>query len=369
MIIWRNLFRLIFLYPLSLLFGIITYTRNRFYDFGFLSSKSFDVAVIGIGNITVGGTGKTPHVEFFVSELQNNFNIAVLSRGYKRHSKGFRLVETETSYIEVGDEPAQIKRKFPQITVAVCSNRRKGIEMLMAKANPVPDLILLDDSFQHRRVKLGISILLTDFNRPMDIDYRLPFGRLRESFHEKRRANIIMVTKVPSTLLPIDKRIIINKINLFPYQDLFYSGILYKEPQMLFSNDLSYSFANSLENLERVLLITGLAKGEPLFAYIRDFYSPNVEWKEYPDHYSFKNKDLDEISTVFNGWTEKRKVIFTTEKDAVRLSDHPSVAKIADLPVFVIPIGIEIMDDKKDELIQSIANYVTKNKRNSQLYR
>ncbi len=370
MSIARAILRAIFIYPLSLLYGMLTYTRNRLYDYGILPSKSFDVPVITVGNITVGGTGKTPHIELLAEALSKEFQVAVLSRGYKRKTRGFRWVEEDTRYWEAGDEPVQLKRKFPSLTVAVCANRKKGIETIMEKAAPVPDLILMDDGFQHRRVKPGLSILLSDYHRPMDADYRLPYGNLRESFHEKRRANILITTKVPPNLNPIDKRILLKKLNLFPYQELFYSGIRYLSPRPVFENDASVDVQkNGFSSLEKVFLITGLAKANPLFMYIRDQFTPEVDWRQFSDHYSFKKKDLEKIRKDFQSQSEGPKVIFTTEKDAVRLADHPDVNLIADLPLFFIPIEVAVMDQKKDELIQIIANYVRKNKRNSQLYK
>ncbi|HKJ41513.1 MAG TPA: tetraacyldisaccharide 4'-kinase, partial [Sunxiuqinia sp.] len=195
----------ILLYPISLIYGMVVYIRNSLYDYKIFKSTEFEIPVISIGNITVGGTGKTPHTEYLVELLKKHVNVATLSRGYKRKTKGFRLVETTSQVSEVGDEPLQIKKKFPMVTVAVDENRVHGINQLLKDEKHTPDAILLDDAFQHRRVTPGINILLIDYNNPIDKDQLLPLGRLRERKYQRRRANIIIYTKCPDEIAPITR--------------------------------------------------------------------------------------------------------------------------------------------------------------------
>ncbi|MDX1284351.1 MAG: tetraacyldisaccharide 4'-kinase, partial [Draconibacterium sp.] len=203
------------LYPLSLLYGLGVYIRNQAYDLNILKSKEFEVPVISIGNITVGGTGKTPHVEYLVQLLKEKFEVATLSRGYKRKTKGFHVVETTSLAHEVGDEPLQIKNKFPEVTVSVCENRVAGVERLMENSMDKPfDVVLLDDAFQHRRITPGINILLIDYNRQIKGDRLLPLGRLREGVYQMRRANFIIFTKCPDEVTPIMRRILQKDVYL-----------------------------------------------------------------------------------------------------------------------------------------------------------
>ena len=206
------------LYPLSWLYGIGVCLRNKLFDWGWLRSKSFDIPVICVGNLAVGGTGKTPHTEYLIRLLQNEgINVAALSRGYKRKSKGYILATAESSAGKIGDEPYQIKSKFPDIRVAVDEDRCHGIEQLLKLKNPAVDAVLLDDAFQHRRVKAGLNILLTDFHRLLCDDVLLPAGRLREPAGGKNRAQIVIVTKCPDNIKPIDFNIITKRLHLYPY--------------------------------------------------------------------------------------------------------------------------------------------------------
>ncbi|MGM0504272.1 MAG: tetraacyldisaccharide 4'-kinase, partial [Bacteroidota bacterium] len=202
------------LLPLSLLYGLIIYLRNRFYDYGFFKSTSFTIPIISIGNITVGGTGKTPHVEYLADLLKSEFSVATLSRGYKRKTKGFILAGDQSTAKEIGDEPRQIKQKFPNIEVAVDSKRVRGIQKLI-DSNKDLDVVLLDDAFQHRKVQTNLSILLVDYNRPIDKDFMLPLGNLREQAFEKKRASIIIITKAPKDIKPIERRVLFNELH--PY--------------------------------------------------------------------------------------------------------------------------------------------------------
>ena len=221
--------------PLSWLYGVGVKLRNTMFNIGVLKSRAFDIPVISVGNITVGGTGKTPHVEYLIRLLQDRFRVAVLSRGYKRSSKGFVQANAATTMPEIGDEPYQMKQKFPNITIAVDKNRCHGIDQLVANDQKL-DVILLDDAFQHRYVKPGINILLVDYHRLIIYDELLPAGRLREPLEGKDRADIVIVTKCPKDLKPMEYRVITKAMNLFPYQQLFFSTIEYGQLRPLFDD-------------------------------------------------------------------------------------------------------------------------------------
>lgn len=218
----------IILWPLSVLYGIGVSIRNRLFNLGILKTQEFDIPIICVGNITVGGTGKTPHTESLINELKNDYRVACLSRGYKRKTSGFVLATANSTANDIGDEPMQIKAKFPEITVAVDANRVRGIKKLMQLPEK-PEVIILDDGFQHRYVKADINIMLIDYNRPIYEDHLLPLGRLRESIHAKDRANYIIVTKCPQNISPIEKRIILKHLNLKAYQQLLFSSMKYGE--------------------------------------------------------------------------------------------------------------------------------------------
>ncbi len=221
------------LYPFSLLYGLVTFIRNLLYDYNIIKSFEFPIPIISVGNITVGGTGKTPHVEYLVKLLKDEFNVAVLSRGYKRRTRHFILAGTDSGVEDIGDEPVQIKQKFPDVHVAVDRKRVNGVQQLMTKI-PDLDVILLDDAYQHRRIKPGLSILLIDFNRPISKDRLLPVGRLREKAYEKRRANIILITKCPDRMKPIERRLIVKESSLYAFQHLYFTRLEYREPVPVF---------------------------------------------------------------------------------------------------------------------------------------
>lgn len=222
------------LYPVSWIYGAVVTVRNKLFDWGFLRSKSFDVPVICIGNLSVGGTGKTPHTEYLIKLLRNSYHVAVLSRGYKRHSRGYVLATSQSTARSIGDEPYQMYTKFPSVTQAVDENRCHGIEQLLAIKEPSVEVVLLDDAFQHRYVKPGLSILLTDYHRLFCDDTLLPAGRLRESVNGKNRAQIVIVTKCPQDIKPIDYNIITKRLNLYPYQQLYFSSFRYGNLQPVF---------------------------------------------------------------------------------------------------------------------------------------
>lgn len=345
----------VILLPLSLVYGFITGIRNFFFNTGILKSESFSVPVICVGNISVGGTGKTPHTEMLIAELSKDFRVACLSRGYKRRTSGFVLAGPHSTADEIGDEPLQIKNKFPDITVACDANRVRGIEKLLA-LSPRPEVIVLDDAFQHRYVRAGKNIVLTDYNHPCYKDYLLPAGRLRETPGALKRADYIIVTKCPPNLTPLEKRIISKHLKIKPYQKLFFSGMQYGPIRRLSGNEP----APSLNVRSSLLCVTGIARPEPYIEYLKQF-TPNITTLKYPDHHHFSIRDIRNIQTVFEEIYNPEKYIFTTEKDAARLR---SCRLPEDIKRNICYIPIEpVFVNKKEILIQELKDYVTKNQR------
>ena len=352
------------LYPLSWLYGIGVCLRNKLFDWGWLRSKSFDIPVICVGNLAVGGTGKTPHTEYLIRLLQNEgINVAVLSRGYKRKSKGYILATAESSAGKIGDEPYQIKSKFPDIRVAVDEDRCHGIEQLLKLKNPAVDAVLLDDAFQHRRVKAGLNILLTDFHRLLCDDVLLPAGRLREPAGGKNRAQIVIVTKCPDNIKPIDFNIITKRLHLYPYQQLYFSKFRYGSLIPLFPE---IGKGTVCAGNEQVLLVTGIASPAPLVEEVKS-HTPNVSLLAFGDHHDFSTKDLQFIEERFLQLEKDKRMIITTEKDATRLKNHPALSETLKPYIYVLPIKIELLHNQQYIFNQNIIGYVRTYSRNRSL--
>ena len=330
--------------PLSWLYGFGVGIRNKFFDWGILKETSFDVPVVGIGNITIGGTGKTPHVEYVLECLRYRKNIAVLSRGYKRKTKGFILASAKSTPDSIGDEPLQIYEKFGgRVKVAVCESRVKGVRMLL-KEFPKLDLIVLDDSFQHRYIKPRLNILLMDYVHPVYKDHLLPLGRLRESAHAVDRADMVITTKCPENISALDMRIVSKHLNLMPYQKLYFSSFTYGGLIPVFPDDCSNRvLVDQLDENDSVLLLTGIANPRPFVNHFRK-YPFRKRVLHFPDHHDFKKSDLAEIEAKFNSGKGGRKFILTTEKDAVRLMHNPYFPQELKPHVFYIPIGVKMIE-------------------------
>lgn len=348
--------------PLSWLYGFGVFVRNELFELGILKSRSFDIPVISIGNITVGGTGKTPHTEYLIEQLHQHFKIAVLSRGYKRKTRGFVLATHETRMEDIGDEPYQIKEKYPDVYVAVDKNRCHGIEMLCDNGiAPGTEVILLDDAFQHRYVKPGINILLIDYHRMITEDKLLPAGRLREPQEGKSRANIVIVTKCPHDMKPMGFRVISKALNLFPYQKLFFSTFKYGMLKPAF-------FQKSERNLEsiaadeHVLLLTGIASPEQMILDLKN-YTKNIIAHSFKDHHYFSPEDIEQVYDTFDKMPSKS-LIITTEKDFSRLKHIELPEKIRQ-NLYILPIRVEIMQGQENTFNEKIIGYVRKNSRNS----
>ncbi len=348
------------LLPLSWLYGFGVSLRNRLFDLGVLPQQEFSIPVIDVGNITVGGSGKTPHVEYLVRLLRDKMKVAVLSRGYKRKSRGYVLATGETPMKDIGDEPFQMKRKFPDIYVAVDKNRRKGISRLTDdEATRDVDVILLDDAYQHRYVKPGINILLVDYHRLIIYDKLLPAGRLREPMKGKNRADIVIVTKCPKDLKPMEFRVLTKALNLYPYQGLFFTCIDYDDLKPVFNK------TQSLPNLSSVnaLLLTGIASPRQMELDLKN-RCRSITPLSYGDHHQFNERDAARISEAFSRLPEPR-IIITTEKDASRLEATPALTSEVRQALYVLPIRIRFMLDQEENFNHKIISYVRKNSRNS----
>ncbi len=347
------------LLPLSWLYGLAVKLRNLLFDVGVLKSRNFDVPIISVGNITVGGTGKTPHVEYLIELLHQKFRVAVLSRGYKRKSHGYLVASANTTVRDIGDEPFQMKQKFPDITIAVDKNRCHGIDQLTSDDEKL-DVILLDDAFQHRYVKPGINILLVDYHRLIIYDRLLPAGRLREPLSGKNRADIVIVTKCPRDLKPMEYRVITKAMNLYPYQKLFFTTISYGELR-----PMSPARPLSLKDLKdlQALLLTGIASPKQMVHDLSP-YVKRLHPLTFSDHHHFKRKDVERINRAFAALPSP-KLIITTEKDAARLNGVEGLSDDVRKHLYVMPIKIEFMQEQEDMFNENIIGYVRKNSRNS----
>jgi len=357
-----------YLYPAAFLYGCAVSLRNKLFDAGILKEKEYDVPIICVGNITVGGTGKTPITEYLVRLLQPEYRVAVLSQGYKRKTSGFILADEKSTSKTIGDEPFQLFKKFPDILVAVDKNRRRGIENLLNLGdNKAPEVILLDDAFQHRYVKSGFSVLLSNYNRPFYEDALMPAGLLREQKSAKNRADVVIVTKCPENIKPIEARIIEKNLNLFPYQQLFFSSLSYQKLIPLFpefgQNALDLNF---IDETATVLLITGIAGPQPLVDKIKS-RGCRLEHLKYPDHHWFTTNDINTIEKKYAEIKSEKKLIITTEKDVGRLMDCNF--RNVDFKKNIYNITIETLFVHKNihHLNNLIQNYVRTYKRNSSI--
>ena len=346
----------VLLWPFSLLYGVVTFIRNKFFDWGILPVHSFDIPVISVGNLNTGGTGKTPHVEYLIRLLKQDYRVAVLSRGYKRSTSGFVLADKNATAGSLGDEPFQYFTKFNDIQVAVDEKRVRGIKKLLDVDNP-PEVILLDDAFQHRYVKPGFSVLLTDFYNLYPNDLVLPAGSLREFKSGAKRADLIMVTKSPKVLSPFTYRRINGLIKPAPHQQLMFSYL--RHGKLRAFPDHSFSPMKKSQYSE-ILLVAGIANPYPLEAHLRD-KANRVTTLKFKDHHDFTPADVEKIIETFDGIFVKNKVIVTTEKDMVRFRKKEIFSLIKDLPICYIPVEIKIHSTFAAKFEQQILKYVGEN--------
>jgi tetraacyldisaccharide 4'-kinase len=346
------------LFPFSLLYGWIMLVRNLLYDLRILPSESFSVPVITVGNLSFGGTGKTPHVEYLIRLLSPGFLTATLSRGYGREGSGFILASPGSDVKYTGDEPLQYVKKFDSIKVAVDGNRARGIRILLEK---YPDLgvVLMDDGFQHRSVKPGLSILLTDYHHLYTEDHVLPSGRLREFRSGAKRADIIIVTKTSKVFSPISRRRIFDEIRPRPSQHLFFSYITYGSPVSFNDEEIPEAF----QNPTNILLFTGIVDDYPLQEEVKRHCSFLTVLK-FPDHHKYTMKDLENIRKRFDDLPTRKKIMLTTEKDMMRLKTPGMSTFLKNLPLFYLPIEVNLHKKDKETFDKLILDYVGQNQRN-----
>ena len=349
------------LQPLSWFYGLGVRFRNTLFETGFLKSRSFSIPVISVGNITVGGTGKTPHVEYLIRLLQDHSRVAVLSRGYKRKSHGFQIANESSTARTIGDEPFQMKQKFPKVIIAVDKNRVHGIEALNQKYQDI-DVILLDDAFQHRYVKPGINILLVDYHRLIIYDTLLPAGRLREPLTGKNRADMVIITKCPKDLKPMEYRVITKAMDLYPYQQIFFTTLEYGELTPLFKKEAPTVNLDKLKD-HNVLLLTGIASPRQMKEDLTPVVS-KLSMLSFPDHHAFSQKDIEQISSEF-AKLPSPKCIITTEKDAARIIGLEGLSNEIKENIYILPVHIKFMLNQEEKFNENIIGYVRKNSRNS----
>ncbi len=348
----------ILLLPISFLYGILIYLRNLLYDFKILPIYEIPVHSICIGNLVVGGAGKTPLTEYIIKILlENGFKPVLLSRGYGRNTTGFVEAGHASTADEIGDEPLQIFKKT-QIKVFVSENRKKGIEEILKKY-PDTQIIILDDAFQHRKVKCGLNIVVNEFKNPFHQNYFLPYGSLRDSVRSLRRTDIIVISKTPDKTTPVELRTYSKDIRLMAYQELFFSYIHYKPLYALYDKE-KIIFTEKILNIYTVVFISGIANPQPAVTYLKE-YAAALHHFPFPDHHRFVPKEWEDISRYFEKIENPNKIIVVTEKDSVRLHNEDLKHYSEKLPIFVLPMEIHF-NGKEKHFDQKILDYARRNK-------
>lgn len=342
----------ILLAPISLLYGLVISFRDFLYRRGLLKGVEFNIPVIAVGNLTVGGAGKTPHIEYLIRFLNEYLNIGTVSRGYKRKTKGFLHVHPNATAEQVGDEPLQFKRKFQDVIVTVSESRTFAIPEIM-KYNPETQVVLLDDAFQHRSIKPGLNLLLTEYHHLFTKDYLLPSGRLREWRSAYHRADIIIVSKCPRDPALVDKEVTIKDIEPYPHQKVFFSYYDYFDPYYMFNS----RYIAPLREEWDVLLICAIARTEYLVDYLKEKVN-SVTILEYEDHHMFTKNDIAQLKKRFDNMESKNKLIITTEKDAMRLELHRPYLIENQLPIFALPIQVKFHFDDGAGFESTVQNFL-----------
>lgn len=347
------------LLPLAWIYQLILFLRHFLFDKGIIKSTAFDIPVICVGNLSFGGTGKTPHIEYLIRLLSKDFKTTVLSRGYGRSTKGFLLAKKDMTYRDIGDEPMQYLRKFNNISVAVDEKRVRGIKNLKASKKP-PELVLLDDAFQHRRVKAGLNVLLTDFHNMYPNDYLFPAGRLRDSVSAAKRADIIIVTKTPLVLSPFTHRRIEEIIKPLPHQSLYFSYIKY-------GNLKPVGEQNQIATPRKassIVLFCGIANPYPLQDFLKKRCTDLIT-VDFPDHHVFSKKDMQGVVNEYEKIMGRNKIVVTTEKDAMRLVDSPYFRLFKNIPLFYVPIEVKFHETEELKYDKQVLEYVRKVRKDS----
>ncbi|MBN2744981.1 MAG: tetraacyldisaccharide 4'-kinase [Marinilabiliaceae bacterium] len=341
------------LFPISLIYGIVVRLRNLFFDWGWISSRSFDVPVISLGNITVGGTGKTPHAEYLVRLLQPWYRLTLISRGYRRKTKGVVMATQQSTAHDIGDEPKQMLHKFPGLGVVVAEKRVAGIEWALQQI-PSPQVIVMDDAYQHRHVKPGFSVVLMDISRPLWHDAVLPAGDLREPMSGLKRANIIIVTKCLPNLSMDRAQSIVKRLKPAEHQKVFFSAFQYGNPYALFPGAVPFGGGAS------VLVLTGIARPMPLYQHLNQL-GYRVIPCSFGDHHDFSHRDLASVESRFLQLPDGERTIVTTEKDAIRLKEMTELSPLLQRSLWVIPIEPYILFGEQEMFNSQILEYVRKN--------
>lgn len=327
------------LLPFAWLYDAITSIRNWAFDNQKLSETSFRIPIINVGNLAVGGTGKTPHVEYIANLLRNKYKTATLSRGYKRKTTGLVFADHKANANTIGDEPMQYFFKFSNVTVAVCEKRVDGVKGIIEQ-DKTTRAVICDDAYQHRYIKPDINILLTDYKRTYVNDYLLPYGRLRENKNGAQRAHIIIVTKCPKNISITEREEIIKELRPLPDQEVYFSYITYCPMYDFMGIDAVAEIKN-----KNILLITGIANNESIVQHLKMF-NQSVKVQQYPDHHYFTPHEIDFMKETYDQWEVTNKVIVTTEKDIVRLALHYPNITGWNIPIYVLPIEIDFIADK-----------------------
>ena len=346
------------LYPFSWFYGLAICIKNFLYDLSIAKSETFDIPVICVGNLTVGGTGKTPHLEYIINLLRKDYNVAVVSRGYKRESKGLQFASRRSNVALIGDEPMQISRKFPGIVLAVDADRSRAIHAIMEKY-PETDVILMDDGFQHRSVKPGLSIILTDYGRLLTKDSLLPYGNLREGKRNLKRADVVVVTKMPVDVDEEEKRNTCNSLAKYYDGNIFFTSFEYNDYAPVFARS-SHSLAPEITkdcSHTGIILLTGISNPKPLKEWLEQRFK-EVIVISYPDHHKFTASDVTRICKAFDTLRIPRKFIVTTEKDTVRLRDFTNFPRPIQPFCFYLRVEIDVLYGEKEKFDKIITDFV-----------
>lgn len=343
-------------FPIGMWYAIGVAFRNFLFSIGIKKEICPPTTTIGIGNIACGGTGKTPHSEYLIRLLKDQYKVAYLSRGYRRKTKGLLVATSQSTVEELGDEASMIASKFPEITTIVCEKRMRAINKMMEESN-APDVIILDDAYQHRYVKPTINILLTDYNHPLYEDRILPFGNLREFRSARHRANIIIVTKCPKQFHPIEKNNILLHLNTKPCQKIFYSYLEYGTP--IAFDATANNEPIDISHIDHALILSGIANPQPMVDYVKQFSA--VTLRQFPDHHNYTAQEIQQIIDQFKQLNGQNNIIITTEKDAARLQ-HPSIKTLLqNLPVYILPIEIKFHNSPDFDFDNIICSAIREN--------
>ena len=343
----------ILLLPISLLYHIVLCIRHKLYDWRILRSLRFEYPVIGVGNLNLGGTGKTPTVEYLINILRPHYCVATLSRGYGRKTKGFQRADQQSTYETIGDEPLQYFHKFPDVQIAVDEDRLEGVRKLI-QSKKTPDVYLLDDAFQHRRIKVGFNLLLTEYQHLYCDDFLFPAGTLRDIRSAAKRADIIVVSKSPKKLDEREKEQIVKKLRPNAHQKVFFSYLEYEPLQPL--NEAAKQF--SADTADSVLAFCGIANPNPFVEELETHYK-TVDFLHFADHHAYTENDVQTILNRFESLDKKKKIIVTTEKDAARLTNSPYLCQFETAPLYTLPVSVRFHEEEKFN--EEILNYVRQN--------